>query len=73
MNIRNTTVRFTKLEENIMAKIILFPKPKIKLTEEETMEYEQIKLEIENIRGLRDLCHCKRRVKAFLKKVEERE
>jgi len=54
-----------------MAKIILFPKPKIKLTEEETKEYYLIKKEMEEIKGLRDLFHCRRKVKNFLKKVEE--
>ena len=55
-----------------MAKIIPFPKPKITLTEEETKEYYFIKKEIEEIKGLRDLFQCRRKVKKFLKKVEER-
>jgi len=55
-----------------MGEIIPFPKPKIELTEEETIEYEQIKKEIDNMRGLRDVFYCKRRVRAFLKKVKER-
>ena len=55
-----------------MAKIIPFPKPKIKLTEEETKEYLLIKKEIEEIKGVWDLFRCKRRVKKFRKKVEER-
>ncbi|WP_433745160.1 hypothetical protein [Falsibacillus pallidus] len=55
-----------------MAKIIPFPKPKGNLTLEETREYEQIKKEIDEIKGLRDLFICRRKVKDFLKKIEER-
>jgi hypothetical protein len=53
-------------------KIIPFPTPKIKLTEEETIEYE-IKQEIEDMKGLRDLFYCRRKVKDFLKRVKERD
>ncbi|WP_449536524.1 hypothetical protein [Ferdinandcohnia sp. Marseille-Q9671] len=55
-----------------MGKLIPFPKPKIKLTTEETLEYQEIKQEIEEIKGLRDLYYCKRRVKDFLQKVKGR-
>lgn len=55
-----------------MAKIIPFPKPRIKLTEEESKAYQILKKELEEINGLWDLFQYRRRVKKFLKKVEER-
>jgi hypothetical protein len=55
-----------------MGELIPFPKPKIRLTEEETLEYLDIKKEINEIETMRQLYYCKKRIKEFMKRVEKR-
>lgn len=55
-----------------MAKIILFPIPKIKLTPEETEEYNQIKEELDKLKTLRELYYCRKKVKEFRKRIDRR-
>lgn len=55
-----------------MGELIPFPKPKIKLTEQETIEYLEIKENIEKAKTLREIWCCKKQVNDFIKRVTER-
>ncbi|MEO2074046.1 MAG: hypothetical protein ABGX20_01320 [Bacillus sp. (in: firmicutes)] len=55
-----------------MGELIPFPTPKIKLTEQETIEYLKIKENIEQAKTLREIWYCKRQVKDFLQRVTDR-
>jgi hypothetical protein len=55
-----------------MGELIPFPTPKIKLTEQETIEFLKIKENIKQAKTLREIQFCKKQVKDFLKRVTER-
>lgn len=55
-----------------MAKIIKFPTPKIKLTNEETVELEEIEEFHKNATSIRQLFICWNRIRKFKKKVKKR-
>ncbi|WP_413300033.1 hypothetical protein AA0X95_17455 [Bacillus sp. 1P10SD] len=55
-----------------MGELVPFPTPKIKLTEQETIEFLKIKENIKQAQTLREIQFCKKQVKDFLKRVTER-
>lgn len=55
-----------------MGDVIPFPKPKIQLNREESIELVDIKKQLSEVKTLRELWYCKKRIKEFKKRVEKR-
>ncbi len=56
-----------------MGEIIPFPLPNDKLTEEETLEYYELKADLEKASTFREYRILKKKIEAFRKKVEDRQ
>lgn len=55
-----------------MGEIIPFKKPNIPLTKEEEIEYQNLVEKIKKASSLRDIYFCKKEVKAFKEKINQR-
>lgn len=55
-----------------MGELIPFEKPNIPLTKEEDLEYRNLVEKIKKASSLRDIYYCKKEVKAFKEKINQR-